>query len=71
MSCIWRFLYLDVIQPGDNFNMMMRKMIMALSAIVGNLTLLNLLYSTTQPRTNEIVYFYSFLIPTVSVHGST
>ena len=33
MSCIWRFLYLDVLQPGDTFPMMMRKMVMALAAI--------------------------------------
>ena len=51
MSCIWRFLYHDVIVPGDTFPMMMRKMIMALSVIAGNIGLLNLI-TTAQP-TNE------------------
>ena len=32
---IWRFMYLDVLQPGDTFPMMMRKMAMAIGAIVG------------------------------------
>ena len=35
MSCIWRFMYRDVLQPGDTFTMMMRKMVMTLSAILG------------------------------------
>ena len=35
LSCIWRFMYLDVLQPGDTFTMMMRKMFMAIGAIVG------------------------------------
>ena len=35
MSCIWRFTYRDVLQPGDTFPMMMRKMVMAVSAIMG------------------------------------
>ena len=34
MSYIWRFMYLDVLQPEDSFPTMMRKMIMAISAIV-------------------------------------
>ena len=44
MSCIWRFMYLDVIQPGDTFTMMMRKLAMALGAIAGSLLMLSLLY---------------------------
>ena len=61
MSCIWRFLYRDVIVPGDTFPMMMRKMIMALSVIAGNIGLLNLL--TTAPPTNEThaIYFYDHI----------
>ena len=62
-------MYHDVIQPGDTFPMMMRKMIMALSVIAGILTMLNVLYSTTKPRTNETqaIYLYSFGIPAVVI----
>ena len=35
MSCIWRVMYRDVLQPGDTFPMMMRKMVMAVGAILG------------------------------------
>ena len=35
MSCIWRFMYRDVVQPGDTFPMMMRKMVIAITAIMG------------------------------------
>ena len=64
MSCILRFMYRDVIQPGDTFPMMMRKMIMALSGIAGSLVMLNVLYFTTTPLTDETraIYFYSFSI---------
>ena len=36
MSCIWRFMYRDVLQPGDTFPMMMRKMVMAISGTVAS-----------------------------------
>ena len=69
MSCILRFIYHDVIQPGDTFTMMMRKMVMALSAIAGNVCLLSVLYFTTKPRTNETraIYFYSLYISGVVI----
>ena len=35
MSCIWQFMYRDVLQPGDTFPMMMRKMVMAMCAFIG------------------------------------
>ena len=62
MSCILRFMYHDVIQPGDTFPMMMRKMVMALSAIAGILTVLNVLYFTTKPITNETHAFYYYIV---------
>ena len=62
-------MYRDLLQPGDPFPMMMRKMVMALSAIVGNIGLLNVLVFTTKPRTDETraIYFYSFNIPAVFI----
>ena len=69
MSCIWRFMYRDVLEPGDTFPMMMRKMGMALSAIAGNLVMFRILYFTSKPRTNEThaIYFYSSAIPDVVI----
>ena len=43
MSCIWRFLYLDLLQPGDTSPMMMRKMSMAVGALVGLLAVYGLI----------------------------
>ena len=62
-------MYHDVIKPGDTFPMMMRKMIMALSAIAGNVFMFNVLIYKTKPRTDETsaIYFFSISIPAVVI----
>ena len=34
MSCVWQFMYRDLLQPGDSFPMMMRKMIIAFCPLI-------------------------------------
>ena len=64
MSCIWRFMYRDVLQPGDTFPMMMRKMVMAIGAIIGIIPMMILIQdimgltvgnSSTYPRFISLV----------------
>ena len=64
MSCIWRFMYHDVLEPGDTFPMMMRKMVMAISGIAGIIPVLVLIQmlmgllemnSSSYPRFTSLV----------------
>ena len=43
MSCVWQFLYRDLLQPSDSFPTMMRKMVIALGAVVSFIPIIVLL----------------------------
>ena len=66
MSCIWRFMYRDVLQPGDTFTMMMRKMVMAMGAISGIVSTMALIHcsfsSECVPSSSFYPRFISYVV---------
>ena len=58
-------MYLDVLQPGDTFPMMMRKMVIAITAIVGivpMIILIQLVMGITTPNSTSYARFISSVI---------
>ena len=50
MTCVWQFLYRDLLQPGDTFPTQMRKLILALGGLASILPVYSLLsVSVTTP----------------------
>ena len=43
MTCVWQFLYRDLLQPGDTFPTQMRKLILALGGLASILPVYSLL----------------------------
>ena len=65
MSCIWRFMYHDVLKPGDTFPMMMRKMVLAIGAIAGivpMLILIQVFMGLTSKNSSTYPRFISFVV---------
>ena len=52
MSCIWRFLYHDLLEPGDTFPIMMRKMVVAVGVPVGLLAVYGVIQKLMSKQAN-------------------
>ena len=52
MSCIGRFLYYDLLQPGDPFPIMMRKLVVAISAVLGLLAMYGFMQTLMSKQAN-------------------
>ena len=49
-------MYRDVLQPGDTFTMMMRKMVMAVTALIGILVVYGLIQKFVGQKVNSTTY---------------
>ena len=49
-------MYLDVLQPGDTFPMMMRKLVMAVTALIGILVVYGLIQKVMSRQVNSTTY---------------
>ena len=70
MSCIWRFMYRDVLQPGDTFPMMMRKMVMALGLFIGTVAVYGLIQKFMSPQANTSTTYPCYISLVVTFFGS-
>ena len=73
MSCIWRFIYRDLLQPGDTFPIMMRKLVIAVSGILGFVAVYGVMQKLMSKQANTSTTYIiigSYLSLMVTFFGS-